>query len=119
MGGCGRSSSTPSLQITPLAVPGLGGVTLTGLVVTGGYAYFTGSPTGGQIRHDVRRINLGTGQVETVAWSANSADAPFEQPTGLCVEGGHLYVADTGNGAIRRVDLATGNVVAVTLRRPQ
>lgn len=34
----------------------------------------------------------------------------FDGPQGLCCDGAAIYVADTGNHAIRRIDLATGAV---------
>jgi sugar lactone lactonase YvrE len=39
--------------------------------------------------------------------------ARFTRPQGLALAGGTLYVADTGNHALRRVDLATGRVTTV------
>ncbi|GAB4569278.1 MAG: thioredoxin-like domain-containing protein [Anaerolineae bacterium] len=38
------------------------------------------------------------------------ASARFQHPMGLAIEGGQLYVADTYNHKIRRVNLATGEV---------
>jgi len=38
------------------------------------------------------------------------ADATFRQPQGLALQGGQLYVADTGNHLVRRLDLATQRV---------
>lgn len=110
-----------SLDPAPIAVPGLAGAgDLAGLAVAGGYAYFTGATTAGQtVRHDVRRIDLETGEIETVAGMAQAADAPFEDPRGLCVSGNGLFVADTGNGAIHRIDLVTHARVTLALRRAQ
>jgi sugar lactone lactonase YvrE/thiol-disulfide isomerase/thioredoxin len=39
--------------------------------------------------------------------------ARLKEPQGLCVAGGMLYVADTGNHALRAVDLDTGRMVTV------
>ncbi len=37
--------------------------------------------------------------------------ALFDQPTAVALDGqGHLYVADTGNGVVRQIDLSTGDV---------
>ncbi len=64
----------------------------------------------------VRRIEISTGSVTTVAGStAGFMDgapgaAQFNHPTGIMIEGGSLYVADEDNHRIRRVDIATGNV---------
>jgi DNA-binding beta-propeller fold protein YncE/thiol-disulfide isomerase/thioredoxin len=41
------------------------------------------------------------------------ASATFRQPQGLALQGGQLYVADTGNHLVRRVDLATQRVDTV------
>ena len=40
----------------------------------------------------------------------------FSQPHGLCIDaGGNIYVADTGNGVIRKID-PTGNTTTLTLK---
>ena len=39
--------------------------------------------------------------------------AAFTRPQGLCLQRGILYVADTGNHAVRRIDLRTGDVVTL------
>jgi thiol-disulfide isomerase/thioredoxin/sugar lactone lactonase YvrE len=47
-------------------------------------------------------------------FSDGAADsASFRSPQGLAERSGALYVADTGNHAVRRVDLATGRVETV------
>jgi sugar lactone lactonase YvrE len=43
----------------------------------------------------------------------DAAQALFRQPRGLAVSGGTLFVADSGNHAIRAVDLSTGSVSTV------
>lgn len=42
--------------------------------------------------------------------------ARFFEPAGLGIAGGALYIADTNNHAIRRADLATGEVETVDIR---
>jgi DNA-binding beta-propeller fold protein YncE/peroxiredoxin len=42
-----------------------------------------------------------------------ASEAAFNRPTGLCIAREFLYVADTGNHAIRRVRLLDGNVDTV------
>ena len=42
--------------------------------------------------------------------------AQFDEPSGICVLGNDLYVADTNNHRIRVVDLATGAVRTLALR---
>lgn len=37
----------------------------------------------------------------------------FNNPQGLCGDGQSIYVADTGNHAIRRIDLASGQVITL------
>jgi sugar lactone lactonase YvrE len=69
--------------------------------------------------HTIRVIATGTGEVTTLMGSPGVAgyadgakeDARFNEPWGLALDGaGHLLVADAGNHAIRRIDLATGTV---------
>ncbi len=72
--------------------------------------------------NDVIRQVTAAGSVSTVAGAvgaSGSADgtgtaARFAGPQGLALDGsGHLYVADTNNDTIRRIDLASGAVVTV------
>jgi len=71
----------------------------------------------------VRRVDEASGVVTTVAgvaFSVGEADgfvvgpgavARFREPSGLaCDPGGTVYVADSGNSAIRTIDTATGRV---------
>ena len=65
--------------------------------------------------HAVRKISIATGVVITLAGTgtagyANTAPATFNGPEGAAVIGINLYVADTGNHAIRRI--ANFNVVS-------
>jgi hypothetical protein len=62
--------------------------------------------------HRVRRINLATGVITTVAGSGygfggdsgRAADAKLYFPTGVAADGmGNLYIADTGNNRVRKV----------------
>lgn len=71
--------------------------------------------------HTIRRIEIGTGNVTTVAGSAGasgSADgvgsaARFNDPHDVATDGTHLYVTDYGNHTIRRVALATWEVTTL------
>lgn len=71
--------------------------------------------------HRIRRINLGTGMVSTLAGSgiAGKADgsagsARFLYPTAVAVDtAGNVYVADTGNHCIRRIAALDGSVTTV------
>ena len=73
----------------------------------------------------IRRIDLSNNTVKRLAGSsigaagyADSTDqtgdtATFNAPTAITVFGNYLYVADTGNNMIRRVDKSTGVVTIV------
>jgi len=72
-----------------------------------------------QFNHKIRRVSTATGSVNTIAGgSAGYADGPsssalFNNPGGICVDAnGNLYIADTGNHKIRKID-ASGNVTTV------
>lgn len=58
----------------------------------------------------VRRV-LGNGI--SVFLDGPAGDACFSRPAGMDVHRGHLYVADTGNHAIRRINLRDGSVDTV------
>ena len=66
--------------------------------------------------HTIRKVVIATGEVTTFAGAATvygavdgtGTDARFFSPMGIVYDGkGALYVADSENGAIRRVDVAT------------
>ncbi|WP_416057979.1 hypothetical protein [Stenotrophomonas maltophilia] len=54
----------------------------------------------------LRQFGLGTADF----MDGNLAEAAFHRPQGLTLERESLYVADTGNHAVRRINLATGQV---------
>lgn len=65
----------------------------------------------------IRKVVLATGIVTTLAGSGKAgstdgkdAEASFDTPRDIVFENGNLYVADSGNDLIRRIDLATGTV---------
>jgi thiol-disulfide isomerase/thioredoxin len=58
---------------------------------------------------DVRRFGDGTSGFKDGA----AAVAEFNHPQGLIASGSAIFVADTGNHAIRRIDLATGAVTTL------
>jgi streptogramin lyase len=69
--------------------------------------------------HCIKRVELASSTVTTIAGStmgmSGSSDgagtaARFNDPRGVAVGSGVLYVADTGNSTIRRVNLGTGMV---------
>lgn len=61
-------------------------------------------------------VNLGAWQVQTLSGAepgfadGGASEARFHNPNGLAVQGQTLWVADTDNHRIRRLDLATGQV---------
>ena len=58
----------------------------------------------------LRRVNLGTGLLETVAGAAPR----LGQPRGLALDSaGHLFVADALDETVRRLDLGTGEISVV------
>jgi trimeric autotransporter adhesin len=71
----------------------------------------------------VRRVDALTGIITTVAGNGKSSfsgddgpatDARLESPGGLALDaGGNLFIAETGNERIRRVDAATGIITTV------
>ena len=69
--------------------------------------------------HRLRAVHMETGTVTTIAGSSagfrdgTGADARFFEPGGIARIGGVLIVADTGNHALRRVDLETGAVTSL------
>lgn len=71
--------------------------------------------------HTVRQIVIATGEVTTLAGSAGltgsdngiGSVARFNNPHGITTDGIDLYVADRSNGAIRQIDIATGEVTTL------
>ena len=72
-----------------------------------------------QYNNLVRAIVIATGAVTTLAGSGSNGfangtgtSATFNNPSGLCLDstGSNLYVADSGNGAIRKIVISTGVV---------
>jgi sugar lactone lactonase YvrE len=70
----------------------------------------------------IRKMVVATGEVTTIAGSTTAygnrddigTAAAFNQPTGLALDGkGNLYVADTVDMTIRRIDLSTTQVVTI------
>lgn len=62
--------------------------------------------------HDGRVLRqFGSGNAQL--WDGRTTDAAFQLPQGICLLKDHLYVADTGNHAIRRIRLHGGEVDTV------
>lgn len=76
--------------------------------------------------HVIRRVSP-DGQVVTIAGSPQHAgavdgpasDARFVEPSGLALDHDTLYVADSGNHAVRKLDLLLGSVTTVAGRLGQ
>src|SRR5262249_2763014 len=72
-------------------------------------------------RNGIRKISLATAQVTTFAGSpatAGNADGPllsarFRNPQGIWGDGTNLFIADTDNHLIRRIELQTGTVTTI------
>lgn len=69
----------------------------------------------------VRKVEIATGTVTTLAGKAYAsgsldgigAAARFAQPYDITTDGTHLYVCDTSNDKIRKVEIATGAVTTL------
>ncbi|MHB1238000.1 MAG: NHL repeat-containing protein [Gallionella sp.] len=73
------------------------------------------------ITNDIRKIEIATGTVTTLAGStaSGSADgigtaASFNCPWGITTDGNALYVADDGNSKIRKIAPSSGSLSAMT-----
>jgi len=85
----------------------------TQVAIGGGYLYVTEF-------HAIRKVEIATGLVATLAGSATAgyaegtgAAAAFNYPTGIATDGTNLYVADRLNHRIRKVVIATGQVTTL------
>jgi len=70
---------------------------------------------------DLRKVNLDTRAVSTVAGTANisgtedghATAAHFNLPTQITTDGQNLYISDSGNNTIRRMSLADGMIKTI------
>jgi PKD repeat protein len=73
--------------------------------------------------HRVRKVDASTGVISTVAGNGSggfsgdggpATEASLSYPGGIFLDGGgHLYIADTNNHRVRRVDAGTGAITTV------
>ena len=112
-----RKLSLASREVTTLVGPVAGLPYLYGLTSDGQGNLYSLDYYGGA----VLKIEIATGEVQTLAGGIEPgfADgvggaARFEQPTDLASDhAGNLYVVDSGNRLIRKIDLATAAVTTV------
>ncbi len=71
-------------------------------------------------QHRIRKIVIATGVVSTLAGNASSGsfnsigtDATFNFPSGITTDGTNLYVADTSNNLIRKIDISSTEVTTL------
>ena len=62
-----------------------------------------------------RRVRTLAGDGTPGSGDGRGARARFFEPGGITAAGGRLFVADTNNHAIRCIEIATGDVTALTL----
>lgn len=127
----GTNSITNSLsfrQVTKVAGAGEGWGNYEGVGSAARTPPFMGMATDGtyiystmDFQHQINRTEIGTrtySKFAGLAYDSGSADgsgtaASFNNPLGLAVLNGYLYVADKGNHTIRRVNLSTQVVTTV------
>ena len=71
--------------------------------------------------HTIRKIQIATGAVTTLAGSpgsygstnATGTSARFRNPSGITTEGTNLYVTDSTNQMVRKIVIATGAVTTL------
>lgn len=68
----------------------------------------------------IRKIEIATGLVTTLAGTAANGcldaigtAASFNKPFGIATDSGNLYVSDSGNNKIRKINIATGKVTTL------
>jgi sugar lactone lactonase YvrE len=88
-----------------------------GIAVSGGDLYVADPGN-----NAIRKIAVATGAVTTFAGSASGVPgfsdgtgtaATFNAPKGIATDGSSLFVADTGNHAVRKIVIATGAVTTL------
>lgn len=114
--------------VTTLAGTAGGSGSADGVGAAARFLYPSGITTNGaalfitdQGNHTVRKLDLATNSVTTLAGTAGSAGsadgigaaARFDTPMGITTDGANLYVADYGDHTIRKIVIATGAVTTL------
>jgi sugar lactone lactonase YvrE len=64
--------------------------------------------------HRIRKLNLTTGIITTIAGDGNPNAANLALPRGLTLDASsNLYISDTANQRIRRIDATTGQITTI------
>ena len=125
--GCGgnNSNSNSSVSVTTFAgatkwADGIGSASNfsfpKGVTSDGTALYVTDA-----MNHTIRKIVISSGEVTTLAGSPGSfgssdgvgSTAQFDDPIGITTDGTNLYVVDSGNGTIRKINIASGVVTTL------
>jgi sugar lactone lactonase YvrE len=110
-------AGTPGLPGSTDGLPGVGRLGLVLGITTDGARLYVADSTS----HTVRAIDVVTGEITTIAGLAGAAghvDGPpsaarFSEPRGITTDGASLFVTESGNDDLRRIDLATGEVTTI------
>jgi sugar lactone lactonase YvrE len=128
-----RSMDTASASVGTLAGQIGNAIEQNGTGSSAGFNYPAGMTTDGKFLYvcdqygmTIRKVDIATGAVTTIAGSDGSAGfvngagtaARFDRPVGLTTDGTSLFVVDLLNNAIRRIDLVTLQVSTLAGRGP-
>src|SRR3972149_8483952 len=77
--------------------------------------------------HTIRKIDITTKSVTTIAGYPGrpgvndgiGSNARFNNPEGIATDGVYLYIADSGNHVIRKIEIGSGSVVTLAGKRGQ
>ena len=83
---------------------------LAGTAVSGGTLYVTHGHAVSAVDLESRRVTLVAGGSDSGDIDAAGEAARFSSPTGILAHEGFLYVSDTGNRKIKRINLSSGLV---------
>ncbi|HEY6462714.1 MAG TPA: NHL repeat-containing protein, partial [Polyangiaceae bacterium] len=129
-GSDGGPATLSTLSLVAGEPGGLGNIDATGAAARFTQPWYAGDDAHGHLflsdGASIRRFDEATGAVVTIAGTAFSAGNPggfvdgvgpaakFDAPSGVaCDPGGTVYVADSGNSALRAVDANTGAVTTI------